>query len=111
MDEHLCVPVRPEPMPGALELVPELAVVVDLAVLDHVNGALFVRDRLVARLEVDDREPPRRERDAGVVELPETVGAAVDQRPAHGGDAFGDGTAVRGRDSADSAHARSVGAA
>src|SRR5207245_1428893 len=53
--EHLGVAVRAEAMAGALELTPQLPVVVDLAVLDDGDAAVLVGDRLVARLEVDDR--------------------------------------------------------
>src|SRR3954469_8634383 len=49
-------------MPAALELAPKLAVVVDLPVLDDVDGAVLVPDRLVTGLAVDDRETPRGER-------------------------------------------------
>ena len=54
------------PVAGALELAAQLGVVVDLAVLDDGARPVLVRDRLVARLEVDDREPPRREPDAAL---------------------------------------------
>ena len=63
VDEHLGVAARREAVPGALELVPQLAVVVDLAVLDDGDPAVLVGDRLVAGREVDDREPPGREPD------------------------------------------------
>ena len=46
-----------EAMPERLELVPQLDVVVDLAVLHHPEAAVLVEERLVATLEVDDREP------------------------------------------------------
>ena len=59
--EHLGVAMRAEPVTGAFELVLELAVVVDLAVLDDDDGAVLVRDRLVAAGQVDDREPARRD--------------------------------------------------
>ena len=83
MEHHFGVAVRPEAVPGALQLGAQLAEVVDLAVLDDDGGAVLVRDRLVARLEVDDREPPRGEGDVAVAELPEAVRAAMNQRPAH----------------------------
>ena len=61
--EDLGVAVCPEAMSGALELVAKLAVVVDLSVLDDVEGSVLVCDRLVACLEVDDREAPRSQAD------------------------------------------------
>jgi hypothetical protein len=68
---------------GALELSPQLRVVVDLAVLDDDAASVLVRDRLVAVLEVDDREAARREGDGAVDVLAVTVGAAVDEQVAH----------------------------
>ena len=56
VDEHLGVAVRAEAVARALELGPQLSVVVELAVLDDVNRSVLVGDRLVAGLEVDDRE-------------------------------------------------------
>src|SRR6478752_6635285 len=97
MEHHFGVTVCPEVMPGALQLVAQLAVVVDLAVLDDVERAILVGDRLVARLEVDDRETPRGEGDVAVAELSEAVR-----------DAIRDGGAVRRRDSADPTHGASV---
>ena len=108
MEHHFGVAVRPEVMSGALQLVAQLAVVVDLTVLDDVEGAVLVGDRLVARLEVDDRETPRGEGDVAVAELPEAVRAAMNQCPAHLCDAIRHGGAVRRRDSADPAHGASV---
>ena len=66
MDERLGVGVGAEGVAGARELVAQLGVVVDLAVLDDDDGAVLVRDRLVAAGEVDDREAPRAERDLAV---------------------------------------------
>src|SRR5205823_8199219 len=104
VDEDLGVAARAEAVAGGLELPPELLVVVDLAVLDDVDGAVLVRDRLVARLEVDDREPAGGERDAAVEERPVAVGPAMPQRRAHRGKAVSvDGAGSRG-DAADPAH-------
>ena len=44
------------------ELVAQLDVVVDLAVLGDLDRAVLVRQRLAAGVEVDDREPPGPER-------------------------------------------------
>ena len=50
-----------------LELRAHLGVVVDLAVVDELEAAVLVGDRLVSRMrQVDDREPARAETDAGV---------------------------------------------
>ncbi len=68
VDEHLGVAMSREGVPGPLEVMPELAVVVELAVLDDLDAAVLVADRLVAGLEVDDREAARGEADAAVDE-------------------------------------------
>jgi hypothetical protein len=64
VDEYLGVAVRPETVARALQVAAQFAVVVDLTVLNDVDGLVLVGHRLVARLEVDDREPARRETDA-----------------------------------------------
>ena len=71
VNDHLGVGLRREPMTLPLELDAQLAVVVDLAVEHEPNRAVLVRDRLVSRLEIDDREPPETEaeRDPVVVLL------------------------------------------
>ena len=69
--------------PAALELGAQLGVVVDLAVLDDDDAAVLARDRLVAALEVDDRQPPRGQPGLAVDHLAPAVGPAVPQRRAH----------------------------
>ena len=49
-------------MTAALQLGPQLAVIVDLAVLDDDDAAVLVGERLVAAVEVDDREAAGGER-------------------------------------------------
>ena len=94
--------------PGALELARQLAVVVDLAVLDDGRRAVLVRDRLVAGVEVDDREPPRREPDAAVDERALGVRPAVRERRRHRGEPIAVDAAPSRDDSADPAHAPSL---
>jgi len=67
----------------ALELAPQLRVVVDLAVLDDDARTVLARDRLVAAGEVDDRETSRCERDRAVRVLAAAIRAAVRERRAH----------------------------
>jgi hypothetical protein len=47
--------------PACLELAPQVAVVVDLAVEDDPDGAILVADRLLAVVEIDDAQPPHAE--------------------------------------------------
>ena len=105
VDEHLGVAARREPMPGPLELEAELAVVVELAVLDDRDPAVLVRDRLVARREVDDREAPGSEPDAALDVRAVRVRPALDEGCAHRREPAGVDGAAGGRDSADPAHA------
>ena len=91
MREDLGVPAGAELVPVAEELLPQRGVVVDLAVLDDMDGAVLVRDRLVAGLEVDDREPAGGEREASVAD------DAVRVRPAMGEDGAHPLGALRGR--------------
>ena len=96
VDEHLRVSVRREPVPCALEVVAQLAVVVDLAVLDDGDPPVLVRDRLVAGGEVDDREAPRREPDGPVDVRAVGVRPALNERCAHRSEPAGvDGAARR----------------
>ena len=104
VDDRLGVRVRPEAVPGALEQPCQLRVVVDLAVLDDDAASVLVRDRLVAALEVDDREPPRGEPDAAVDEGSLGVRPAVDDRRRHLGQPVAVDPAAGRGDSADPAH-------
>src|SRR5213078_1534557 len=97
--------MRAEAMAGAHELARELAVVVDLPVLYDDDGAVLVRDRLVALCEVDDRETPCGEPDRVVHEGAVRVRPAVHERRAHRGEPVGIDGAAGGSNSADPAHA------
>src|SRR5262249_16769726 len=63
MSDDLAVAVALEGMAARHQAVGELAIVVDLAVEDHPYRAVFVRDRLVSAVEIDDREPAEAEDD------------------------------------------------
>src|SRR5204863_9495531 len=56
----------------------------DLAVLDEVDRAVLVGDRLVAAVKIDDREPPSGQPDRTIYECAAAVGPAVHQRLVHG---------------------------
>ena len=106
VDEHLGVGVRgAEAVAGRLELRAQLGVVVDLAVLDDDDAAVLVGDRLVAALEVDDRQPPRGQPGLAEHHLAAGVGPAVVQRGAHGGEHVAVRRSAAGaHDAADAAH-------
>jgi hypothetical protein len=68
MHVHFGVARRAESVPAPFEHRPQLEVVVDLAVLDDLDRAVLVSDRLVTARDVDDGEPARAERDRAVHE-------------------------------------------
>ena len=84
MNDHLGVGVRGEHVPALEQLAGQLAIVVDLAVEDDLHGAVFVADRLVAGLQVDDAEAIHPEAERAVGQQARLVGAAVLDGVAHG---------------------------
>src|SRR5215211_2210324 len=83
VDDHLGVGSGREAMSQRLQLPAELAVVVDLAVLNHDDALVLVEDRLVAGLEVDDRQALDTEPHSVFAEGPAGVGTAVLDHLAH----------------------------
>ena len=75
--DHLGVGRRREATAELLELGAKLDVVVDLAVLHHPVAAALVAQRLVAALEVDDREPVVGHAEAAVEVEAHAVGTAM----------------------------------
>ena len=65
------------------ELRAQLEMVVELAVLRRPHGAVLVRERLVARGDVDDAETARADRDSRAGVDPAVVGPAVRHRVGH----------------------------
>src|SRR3989454_7370969 len=104
MDEDLGVGLGGEPVAGREELLAELAVVVDLSVLDDPHRRVLVGHRLVAALDVDDRQPPHAESYAVEMDASFIVRSAVDHRPAHSLDKLTPACGVSAGDAADSAH-------
>src|SRR4051812_18746672 len=58
MDDRLDVPLSPKLVARALQSPPQLAEVVNFAVEHAPDRAVFVRQRLSASFQVDDRQPP-----------------------------------------------------
>ena len=81
--EDLGVGAGAELVPAPPELLPQLLVVVDLAVEDHLQVAVFVRDRLVPAGEVDDAEPTHAEPEATFDEGAPVVGPPMPDGVAH----------------------------
>jgi hypothetical protein len=84
VNDGFCVCTRGEAVTARFQLATQLAMVVDLAVEDHDNRPVLVRDRLISCDEVDDREAPDTERDSRVVVevLTALIGPAMPQQVA-----------------------------
>src|SRR5215211_139519 len=80
VNQHLGVTAGSEVVAAPLELHAQLGVVVDLPVLDDLEATVLVSDRLMAALDVDDRESSRRQPDRSGKQLTLVVRAAVHQR-------------------------------
>src|SRR5262245_45501202 len=65
MDDRFGVAIGAKLVAGAFEPATEVEVVIDFAVEDEPNGAVFVRHRLASGDEVDDREAAKAKRDSG----------------------------------------------
>ena len=72
-----------EPIPEIGQLPAQLRMVVDLAVEDDPRGGIVIGQRLMATLDVDDREPSHRQADAALDDGPRVVRPAVGERVAH----------------------------
>ena len=55
MNDRLGVGLRSKGMPRPFQPMPELLVVIDLAIEDDLNGAIFVAKRLMPCILIDDR--------------------------------------------------------
>jgi hypothetical protein len=84
VDHDLGVGAGLEPMSQLRKEGTKALVVVDLAVEDDPDRAVFVGDGLMAALDVDDRQPPRREADSAVEKRSFIVRPPVGDGPGHG---------------------------
>src|SRR6266851_10339757 len=57
MDNYFCVRMCTEGMPAGFELGAQLGKIVDFAVENHPDGAVFVMDRLASTRKIDNTEP------------------------------------------------------
>ncbi len=81
--DRLAVAVGREPVPGRLELAPQLAEVVDLAVEHQRKRTVGADERLPAAGEVDHRQAPMTEADRSVEVEAVGIRAAVGERRRH----------------------------
>ena len=89
MRDDFGVAVGPGPPARARELLAQLDVVVDLAVLRDGDRAFVYRDRLMTAGHVDDTQPRRPERRRPLDEVALIIGPTVLQRPHHAGEPLG----------------------
>ena len=105
MRDHFGVAGRRQSPSRPQQLIPELDVVVDLAVLHHGDGAAVDRDRLMTAGDVDDAQARRAQRGGTVGEHAAIVGAAMAQRRHHAREPIRIGPVTGQRDEAcDAAH-------
>src|SRR5204863_5750580 len=100
--------LRAEAMTEARKLGDQLAVVVDLAIEYDADAAILVVQRLLARLQVDDRQAAMAEADAGVDVNADFVGTAMVLRLVHPHEhvPVDVATTLRIENAGDSAHAQ-----
>jgi len=63
MDDHLSVSLSTKHVPFSQEEGAQLLVVIDFAIEHNPNRTVFVRERLMAAFEVDDREAAKAQTD------------------------------------------------
>ena len=83
VDDGFGVGLGAEAMAAGLELAAELAMVVDLAVEDDPDRAVFVGHRLLAAGPVDDRQAPVTEARPRGVKVAAAIGSAMVQPVGH----------------------------
>ena len=83
MDDRLAIAGGFEAMPARFQPPAQLAIIVDFAVEDELDRAVFVTKRLIAAGDVDDLEPPHRQTDSPVDEVARAIGTAMRQRIVH----------------------------
>ena len=83
VDDRFGVGLSRQAVALAHEVGADVLIVVDLAVEDDPDAPILVRNRLVPRRQIDDRQATHRQAYAGTGEIPLIVGTAVRQAPAH----------------------------
>ena len=92
-------------MPPFGQLVPQLAVVINLPVADNPRRLVLAGDGLVPAGHVDDAQPPHAQPDVAVDEDAAVIRPAVDHLPGHPfEDRLLDGLAVHIKDAGNTAH-------
>src|SRR5207302_1261047 len=83
MDKDLSIALRCEAMTAFFEVGAKLPVVVDFAVEDHLQRAVFIADGLIAAGEIDDGQAAVRQADARLRPDPLRIGPAMGKTIRH----------------------------
>ena len=104
MDDNLDVAQGRETVAGGFEIRLQGPVVVDLAVEDQGDAAVFIEQRLMAVVDADDRQAAHAQGDSTVTVGAAVVGAAMDEGVVHRVEDVGDASLAKGEDACDAAH-------
>jgi hypothetical protein len=83
VDDDLGIAASAERVPERDQLLHQLVKIVDLTVVGDDDGFVFVVKRLMAAREIDDRQPPMAESDAGLDVIALTVGTTMELSRVH----------------------------
>src|SRR5579863_7920298 len=83
MNDRLRVALRRERVAARQQIAAQIAIVVNLAVKDNPDRLVLVRDRLVARMQVDNAEPPHPDRTPAIEMKPVVIRSPVPNGRAH----------------------------
>src|SRR5260370_32610976 len=106
MNQGLGVAVGFEAVPSRDQVAPQLLVAVDFPVEHHPDGTVFIRNRLMAGIEVNDAEPPHAEAARPVEMEALVIRPAMANPVAHRADLRRVRTAAEPQLSRDAAHTR-----
>ena len=97
-------------MSGRLQSGPQLVEVVNLAIKDNLDGAIFIAHWLASRLgKVDNRQPPMPQRESRPLAQTKSIRPARHHGVAHRDDALSvDRPTIGTKDAANSTHGQSI---
>src|SRR5437016_14471187 len=75
-------------MAASFELFPQLSIVVNLAIENDPRRSIRIMDRLMAALQIDNREAAHREADAGAKIKSVVIRSSMADRVVHAGEQF-----------------------
>jgi len=84
VEQHLGIAVGPELTAVGLQSIPELAIVVNLAVEHDLERAVGAAHRLLSGLQIDDGEPPVRQTDARIRPYTRIIRTSMHECVVHG---------------------------